>query len=668
MKNILKYSLAACGAVSLLAGCSDFEDINRNPQTALPEQTKPYYALNKSLNEAQQNPDTAERLFVLNWADASRQNGETGYAGSYNDGWNGAAFNAMSSTMQYCTLAIDLCETNLESGALAEHETAFYKNVLAFARIWRVYLMSEFSDSFGPMPINAFQGVNPEFSSVKDVYYFLYDELAAAIPTIDESVEPTSDEAKCDCSDFKYNATKWKQYGISLWMRLAMRLSEADSAKAKTEFEKAVAAGSGITTADGTFRVQEKNEWNSAAGVMSRVWNIQTVSATFANLTTNLGGASAADILADESKVLYSSADVARYENYIKPADTYLGVLYDRNFLDNSDNPTKQIFFDGIPDKIDPRAMVYYFLPGDYPERKATGYVGYFAQDAATQIEYMYDPDASERKTITGPIDATYCYNGLPFAYGNDKKAEFNGLVNGGEKTYGYIGCYPSLADEYRNSTNKRVFFGPWETYFLIAEAALRGWNAGMTAEAAYNAGIKASLEYTGMGHHYASYIESENYNRVGTSVKFSHTTEPSNVEMDYKNGYTGATGKRMYNYPNAANILYAGHKLNDQLTKIITQKYIANTPWLPLETWSDHRRLGLPFEEIAASSTTLSRMPEWTATSYLGPQKPGYFKQRMKYPSSLKNADPKEYEHAVQLLGGADETVTPIWWAIGGH
>ncbi|MDD2246563.1 MAG: SusD/RagB family nutrient-binding outer membrane lipoprotein [Proteiniphilum sp.] len=35
---------------------------------------------------------------------------------------------------------------------------------------------------------------------------------------------------------------------------------------------------------------------------------------------------------------------------------------------------------------------------------------------------------------------------------------------------------------------------------------------------------------------------------------------------------------------------------LNNQLSKIITQKYIAQLPWLPLEAWCDHRRLGLPF------------------------------------------------------------------------
>ena len=106
-----------------------------------------------------------------------------------------------------------------------------------------------------------------------------------------------------------------------------------------------------------------------------------------------------------------------------------------------------------------------------------------------------------------------------------------------------------------------------------------------------------------------------------------------------------------------------------DQLTKIITQKFIANMPYLPLENWSEHRRLGLPFWEMPSGTSLVSYMPDWTQTSYQTGQKWGHYPQRMVYPNSLKNADPKEYEHALELLGATDNTaMDPIWWAIGGH
>ena len=33
---------------------------------------------------------------------------------------------------------------------------------------------------------------------------------------------------------------------------------------------------------------------------------------------------------------------------------------------------------------------------------------------------------------------------------------------------------YPSMSKQYRMSTQKRVYFGPWEGYFLLAEAGVR--------------------------------------------------------------------------------------------------------------------------------------------------------------------------------------------------
>ena len=667
MKNIIKTAaFALLGAATFtMAGCSDFEDINRSPFAVDALTTKPYYALNRSIIHSQQNPDTAERLFVINWASAARQDGEDGYGvatGYYNDGYNGASYNHMTSAIKYCFDVFNISAEQYEFGQLTEHEKAFYPNVEAFTRIWRTYLMSEFADSFGPMPVEGFQGVNPEFVSVQEVYNYLFAELAEAVAAIDTSVEPTAEEAESDIP-FGFDPVKWKKYGISMWMRLAMRISEADPATAKAEFEKAVAAGPGITAVDETFRIPEYGGWDDWSGVMSRTWNIQTLSATMANLTTNLGGTKTLDAIAGSQ--LFKDNSAARYQPYVKDASTRLGVKFANHFEDNSDNPTKQILFDGLPEKRDPRMLLYYFLPGDYTNRAVTGYDPYFTQAAARQKEYMLD--ANGDKIEGTDFDATFTWNGMPAGIWDDETAAFNGVVNG-DGSYGYVGTYPSLSDEYRNNNNFRVFFGPWETYFLLAEAAVRGWNAGTSAQAAYENGIKASFDYNGFSNLFSSYINSENYNRVGTSVKFSHTTEPAPVQMTVKDGYTGTESQVTYNYPNANNILYKGKKLNDQLTKIITQKYIANAPWLPLENWSDHRRLGLPFWEIPTSTTTLSYMPEWTQTSYQGAQKPGYFIQRMKYPSSLNNADPAGYQQAVGLLGGTETTVTPLWWAIGGH
>ena len=122
------------------------------------------------------------------------------------------------------------------------------------------------------------------------------------------------------------------------------------------------------------------------------------------------------------------------------------------------------------------------------------------------------------------------------------------------------------------------------------------------------------------------------------------------------------------YEYPNASKALYKGKKLNDALAKIITQKYIAQTPYGVLEMWNDRRRLGLPWFDLPNNETSFvgaDMENTWTANTYLEGQNVKVFPQRLRYPSSLQNADPTGYAKAIELLGGADNTLTPLWWAI---
>jgi hypothetical protein len=159
---------------------------------------------------------------------------------------------------------------------------------------------------------------------------------------------------------------------------------------------------------------------------------------------------------------------------------------------------------------------------------------------------------------------------------------------------------YPAISNVYRQSTNKRVWFGPWETYFLLAEAAEYGWTVPGTAKQNYESGIAASFEYHGVSQFLNQYLTSQAYNRVGTSVAFDHTAEAQPFTVSYVDGYTKENKTTTYTYPK--NSIYKNGQFNNEhLTKIITQKFIAQHPWLPLEAWSDHRRLGLPFFENQA-------------------------------------------------------------------
>jgi len=653
MKTMNKLFLGL-GFCAGLVSCSDFDEVNTNPTAAGEEYVKPQYALNNSIGQAQMNPGTAERIVVYNWASAARICGEMSFlnVGRYSDDYTSSYYYPdLSTSIKNATLAITAVENQLEAATTTAHEKEFFPNVKQFARIWRAYLISEFVDNFGPYPIESFLGENPVFNSEKDDYEFILKELKEAAATINTSVLPVEAEGKCDPFDnVKYDPVKWQKYANSLRMRLAMRLSNIDKATAQAEFEDA-AKGNKILTADDMFAVKENDGWDVFSGVYTRSFDDQVLSSTVANLLTNLGGI----------KVTEQRSDLA---SYVKPAN-YLGIKYDRHYVANTDNPTKQYWLDGMPENLDPRALKIFCLPDDenaenyidkYNDRTAKDFVLYTVDENGNPIPNKDNPGEIK-------IDATRCWNGYPAGSrgGWSPTLAYNQLVTNG---YGPGCTLPMLGKDYCKGKS-RIFFAAWETYFLLAEASLYGWNTGITAKEAYENGIKASFEYFGVSEYVNDYLNSTNYNRVGTSVKFDHTTEPTAEQMTYVDGYSKEQKTVTYEYPTASKTLY-GKALNDHLTKIITQKFIAQTPYLVLEMWSDFRRLGLPFFEIPAneSSMTGSDMVNvWNPNSWKDGQKWEFYPQRMRYPSSLENADPEGYKQAVELLGGSDNIITPLWW-----
>ena len=653
MKTMNKLFLGL-GFCAGLVSCSDFDEVNTNPTAAGEEYVKPQYALNNSIGQAQMNPGTAERIVVYNWASAARICGEMSFlnVGRYSDDYTSSYYYPdLSASIKNATLAITAVENQLEAATTTAHEKEFFPNIKQFARIWRAYLISEFVDNFGPYPIESFLGENPVFNSEKDDYEFILKELKEAAAAINTSVLPVEAEGKCDPFDnVKYDPVKWQKYANSLRMRLAMRLSNIDKATAQTEFEDA-AKGNKILTADEMFAVKENDGWDVFSGVYTRSFDDQVLSSTVANLLTNLGGI----------KVTEQRSDLA---SYVKPAN-YLGIKYDRHYVANTDNPTKQYWLDGMPENLDPRALKIFCLPDDenaenyidkYNDRTAKDFVLYTVDENGNPIPNKDNPGEIK-------IDATRCWNGYPAGSrgGWSPTLAYNQLVTNG---YGPGCTLPMLGKDYCKGKS-RIFFAAWETYFLLAEASLYGWNTGTTAKEAYENGIKASFEYFGVSEYVNDYLNSTNYNRVGTSVKFDHTTEPTAEQMTYVDGYSKEQKTVTYEYPTASKTLY-GKALNDHLTKIITQKFIAQTPYLVLEMWSDFRRLGLPFFEIPAneSSMTGSDMVNvWNPNSWKDGQKWEFYPQRMRYPSSLENADPEGYKQAVELLGGSDNIITPLWW-----
>jgi hypothetical protein len=630
MKKLSIASGILLSGVLMMSSCSKFDDMGKDPKQADDTQVEVEYFLNNSIIGAQMDPHIAERIFVIYWKTAGRQQLSSGIsAGGQDDGYNTDYFRYISGWVNSATTAINIADLKKENGTAWPYN----ENLKQVARIWRAYLLSEMADNFGPIPINGFQGVNPDYADVKTVYYHIFDELKDAVSKIDVNV--TVDPNTIGRFDAAYagNFSKWIKYGNSLRLRLAMRLSEVDEAKAKSEFEDAVTKPL-ITSMDDAFQVAERpNGWDHLSGVMSRPWNPQILSTTLENLYTGLGGIRSEDLVQDSIKP------------FIKPAN-YAGLQLTNHFSTKTNDPFAGFFLDGLPYTIDPRAYKAFPLAGDYHNPDFAKVGDWFAT-----VRDLNGPDDKPVRNIDGK-----------FAWNGSNGGAW-GTPGARNLWRGWPGAAPRLAMQFRSSANKRLFFAPWETYFLMAEAAVRNWTVPMSGEDAYKAGVEASFNFWGVGSFAAAYLNSEDYNRLGTSVKWSHVTEPpASYTVTYTNGYTNAAGTATIIYPN--NGLYKnGAVKNDLLTKIITQKYIAQVPWLPLESWNDHRRLGLPFFENVNAEAALPNMPDLNAGNYMT-SSIKFFPQRLKYPASLANTNAKGYDQAMKALGGADNAFTPLWWA----
>ncbi len=642
-KNIL--ALGVLALASLATGCSDFEDLNHDPNKAEDTQVQPQWFLNNSIIGAQMNPEIAERIFVLMWKRAAHFDRGSGFTiGSDNDDYNSLYFQNNSygvGWLNRVNQAIKMANSRLEAeGDLYPH----YKNIVEMGRIWRAYLISELTDNFGPIPaFSEFTGEPAEYVSENEIYKYILKELKEASVKLDDNIDMS--EVKDYDPFYQGKTANWRKYAGSLRLRLAMRLSAVDPATAKSEFEDAAKSEFIKDMAD-IAQVAEKDGWDDLTGVMSRTWNAQPLSTTFSNLVVGLGGT--------EFNV------PSELKSHLKDPYTYLGQNISLHFPTTTNDPCAGYYFDGIPQYVDPRAPKMYSITGYDDGEVYSNYIG-SASDVTETIVFPGGTytDALSGQKVTAPkitLPLKYTWTTCVAGNWNDK----TGLV-GDYLSNSYN--FPSLAKKFRLSTNKRVWFGPWESYFLLAEAAVYGWNVPGTAKENYEKGIAASFEYNGVSDKLSEYLKSKAYNRVGTSVAFDHTEEAKAYTINYYDAYTKQNKTTTYTYPK--NMIYKnGQYNNDALTKIITQKYIAQNPWLPLEVWSDHRRLGLPFFENQAVEAAYNPMTQVLLTpSTCKECKVEFYPKRLRYPAVLQTNNLEGYNQALDRLGGPNMTTTSLWW-----
>lgn len=172
-----------------------------------------------------------------------------------------------------------------------------------------------------------------------------------------------------------------------------------------------------------------------------------------------------------------------------------------------------------------------------------------------------------------------------------------------------------------KNYNQDAVIMLAAESYFLQAEAALRGWISG-NPKSLYESGVIASFVYTG-----ANYPPVRNVANTQDSITYTPTTSAQLYLSDSANKQT--------NWDATTNF-------QEQLALIIRQKW-ASEAWInELEPYNDYRRLHLP------ADVPLSTSPFST----------GIFPARLMYPQREISVNGKNV--------AAQGTITPgtkVWW-----
>lgn len=191
---------------------------------------------------------------------------------------------------------------------------------------------------------------------------------------------------------------------------------------------------------------------------------------------------------------------------------------------------------------------------------------------------------------------------------------------------------FSALAD--RPSTLQ--LFTAAEAWFLKAEAKLRGWQGiSESAQQCYEKGIETSFDQNRVASELTRY-KSDYYSKPAPYIDPKKAANSILADSKYLSHITIRWDEDT--------------TFETKLERIITQKWIAVFPD-GQEAWSEYRRTGYPklFPVVLNKSNN-------TINSETGIR-------RINFATTERTTNAKGVEHAVTLLGGADNGGTRLWW-----
>lgn len=320
-------------------------------------------------------------------------------------------------------------------------EDAEKVNINSVLRIYRVYLMSIITDTYGDAPFSEaglgfLEGkFNPKYDKQEDIYNAFFLELEDAVNKID----PTKDKVTGDLI-YAGDVTKWQQLANSLRLRFAMRISNVNPTKAQTEFENALAANGGVIT-------------DASSDALIK----------YMTIAFSFGQEAYSDYRGNSLSQLLFGNDPANNPSYL--CSTFFNQLY------NSGDPRtfkiSRCYYDGLMSATSPDNRV------DITQEMIEKGIAFSPRDPGA---YSWEP--------------------WPTGYDSDICAEL--AVNNPSVTATMAReVEPKLANNFLKSDNPGVVMTSAEVKFLMAEATVKKWNVGsVSAEELYKQGVRAAMDF----------------------------------------------------------------------------------------------------------------------------------------------------------------------------
>ncbi|MDR0893103.1 MAG: SusD/RagB family nutrient-binding outer membrane lipoprotein [Mediterranea sp.] len=301
-----------------------------------------------------------------------------------------------------------------------------YHNEYYVARIYYAFLISMQTDTYGDIPLQYYvKGALPPSQNVNytkqaDVYDAMFKLLDQALTNINPAKGLDFGSTSAGSNDRCYgnDLNKWLRFANTLRLRLALRISNVNPARAKEEAEKAIGNAYGLMKDNGD--------------------NMRTVP-KFASLA--LGGEGGGGSENIHALIFNWGATMVMSKDM-------------------------EVAYKNESNALDPRCKRLWWRPSPYEELKVAK-------------------------------ESTKDFAGCPIG---------DISINGSDatKTYSPVRCNPLVQDDKNNLfddywftyARELVWMSYAESRFMLAEAALRGWNAGGTVDDFYRQGIQASMDY----------------------------------------------------------------------------------------------------------------------------------------------------------------------------